>query len=119
MFNLNTESATAQRKAYTNDLLTLMVQKTATDLINGYTTREIGVKALAIIVGNVVPNTGKGHAATVLAQVDQVVDDAIAEINATQTVEDDKAAQIVFTLSAQAIFQADSIKTIKPERIRQ
>lgn len=81
MFNLTQESTTAQRKAYANKLLTLMVDQTAQDLIDGTTTRDIGAKALCGIVTSVLPNTGKGHAAKVQTQVDEALDNAIAAIN--------------------------------------
>lgn len=77
MFNLSSESLTAQRHKYVSGLLESIVNTAAADLIAGNTAREIAVPAVAKIVTAVVPNTGKGHADTMRAQVESAIDSAM------------------------------------------
>ena len=77
MFNVKAENPTAQRQARVETLLESLVNRTASDLHNGYTTREIAIGALSKIVTSVLPNSGKGHAERVYSQVVDAVDNAL------------------------------------------
>ena len=77
MFNVKAENPTALRQSRVETLLESLVNKTASDLHNGDTTREIAIHALSKIVSAVIPNSGKGHAERVYSQVVDAVDNAL------------------------------------------
>lgn len=80
MFNLTTESITAQRNTRVSGLLELLVAQTATDLHAGTVNRDVAVPALTKIVTAVLPNTGAGHADMVRSQVNDAVDAALGNL---------------------------------------
>ena len=88
MFNVKAENPTAQRQARVETLLESLVNKTASDLHSGDTTRDIAITALSKIVSAVLPNSGKGHAERVAHQVNVAVDNVLLEIDAQETSED-------------------------------
>ena len=77
MFNVKAQNPTALRQEYVETLLESLVNKTARDLHNGTTAREIAIGALSKIVTSVLPNSGKGHAERVYSQVVDAVDNVL------------------------------------------
>jgi hypothetical protein len=92
MFNLTSESLSAQRNTYAAKLLESLVNTVAQELVDGTTGREVALPALCKIIVAVMPNTGKGHADHVKAQVTDAVDQAIEAINSA--VQDDTTAPV-------------------------
>jgi hypothetical protein len=60
----NPVSLTAARKAYARSLFDLCYAKVARDLDNEATTEMIAIPALAQIIADYTPHSGKGHAET-------------------------------------------------------
>jgi len=92
MFNLNTDSLTAQRNARVSSMLESLVAITANDLHSGAVIRDVALPALYRIVTATLPNTGKGHADQVKAMVDQAIDAALDAL----TAEDDTESETAF-----------------------
>lgn len=81
MFNLTSENLTVQRNNYVSAMLESLVNQVAQDLVAGDTGREVAIPALCRIVSGTLPNTGKGHADNIKAQVNDAVDAAIAAMS--------------------------------------
>lgn len=92
MFNLTSVSLTEQRNTYTNKMLELIVNDTAKALKENTTSREIAVPALCKIIGNTLPNSGKGHADRVKDQVEAAIDQSLDMIEESpkESVKEDK-----------------------------
>ena len=74
-----TESITAQRKSYVQQIMEDAARKVATDLQEGETTREIAIHALGQLWAGYLPHSGKGHAEKAREQVADAVDAILNE----------------------------------------
>ena len=82
----------AKRKEYTLNLVMNACKTLAQELIDGDTTREIGIVALGQIWASANLNSGQGHAKAMESEIESTVDGIIASMDSDDAQEDDVEA---------------------------
>ena len=92
MFNLTaTDTLRTRRTSYMESMFESLIQQAARDLSANVHTREVIIPTVAKVIGASLPNSGKGHAETVKAQVTDAIDALLSEEENSEGMDEESA----------------------------